>query len=941
MTACRIPKFRGRRGYRVPELSLPMIARRIDIVLVALGAFCAAAGLPVAGMAQRFRVERITPEQGLSQSFVHCVMQDSRGFMWFGTRDGLNKYDGYKFIVHRPRPFDSSSLSVNVITSIAEDSSGAIWAGTYFHGLNRLERSTGKVRRYGHRPRDPHSLSGNTIGCILVDRKGDLWVGTPQGLNLYRKESDDFTRFSSIASDPSTLAHDSVEFIEEDPSGALWIGGGDIYISRFDRTTRRFTRFTVVRAGNHPAGTRFIGDDPVVFRASCSLATVRSYILRSDIRISDNLVPVEDMLKRQGRQAEYLRIEPGAEVWLRGSPFNPGYSGLYFIPLPLRGAAVSLPEPIIRGNITSLYRDRSGIYWVGTEDGIFRLMPIARTIVTYRHYPSDPGSLSHSRIRSVHEDRGGRLWVGTDEGMNRLDERSGGWIRYYTDTVVSEGPAGNVVNVIYEERDGTLLAGTNDGIRRYDPAHDRFLPYVGVGNGAGGRTLAVWSMYRDRNGLLWAGTKNEGILLFGPEGKIIRRYRSTPGDTNGIADNRVWCMGEDRSGSLWIGTNDGLHRWSPASGRFIAYRHDPGRPRGICGNNIWSLNFDSDSNLWVGAYGGGLSRYHPETDDFTSVTTNEGLPSDAVFGALSDRRGRLWVSTSNGLALYSPAERRVLRTYGAADGLQGNEFSFKAFHKTSDGEMFFGGLNGLSRFRPEDIRDNTNIPRLAITSFRVFDSVVAGELFDGAAIEVDYSRNFVSFEFAALDYTNPAQNRYSYMLEGVDPTWVECGSRRYVSYSDLDPGEYVLHVRGSNNDGAWNRAGVSISLRVLPPFWMTIWFRIIVGAALTLAVVLILHYRVAAVRRREKLRRQILESQLQALQAQMNPHFIFNALNSIHQLILDRSDDDAAEYLAKFAHLVRIVLDHSCRRTITVAEEVEYLTIYLELESLRFDGRLD
>lgn len=926
------------------------MALRISIVVVTM-LLVIGASLPVwtqslpPTSAYRFRVERVTPAQGLSHSYVHSIMQDSRGFIWFGTRDGLNKYDGYRFTIYRPRPFDSSSLSVNVITLLAEDSSGAVWAGTGYHGLNRVDRVTERVRRYLHDPRNPRSISSNTILCLHCDRRGRLWIGTDSGLNRYDPTVDSFTRFHGDPDNPTALSHDSIEYIEEDPSGMLWIGSGGRFIDRFDPETGTISRFSTTRSISGQAGSVFIGDDPVAYRWAMRSAPLRNALLRVGKSLAtDRLSSTERRFVRYGIGFDYHRIEPDGMLWIRGTPYHPGYSGLYLVSASDSSGEVAdrRPEPIVAGNIWSLCRDRSGIYWVGTEDGVYRLVPTPKKVTTCRNDPLDPHSLSNSRIRSILKDTSGRLWVGTDEGLNRLDESGQGWIRYHDRPGSPRVPGSATVNVLFQDYDGRILIGTNGGVRAYDPEHDRLLPdYAPSRRRDHAAPIAVWSFYRDRSGNLWVGTKSDGIYIFDRRKSLVRHLRADPGDSLALSDDRVWCMAEDRRGNLWVGTNNGLNRWLPEQGAFRRYRHDARNPGSLCGDNVWCLTVDDSGTLWIGAYGGGVSRYDPSTDGFRSITTGDGLPSDAVYGILDDRQGRLWISTNNGLTLYAPQTGTFLRTYDASDGLQSNEFSFKAFFKASDGELFFGGLNGLSRFRPEEMLDNRHVPQLAVTSFRVFDRVVRHELFDGDRIEIPYNRNFISFEFTALDYANPGKNSYAYQLEGFDPEWILCGNRRYASYTNLDPGEYILRVKGSNNDNIWNERGIRLTIRILPPFWMTVWFRSALLLLLLSIVALLVRGRVRAIRRREQLGRRILESQLQALQAQMNPHFIFNALNSIHQLILDRCDEEASEYLAKFAHLVRLVLEHSRRQSITVADEVTYLTLYLELESMRFDGRLE
>ncbi len=898
---------------------------------------------------QQFSVERITTREGLSNSTIVCMMQDSKGFMWFGTQDGLHKYDGHNFTRYVTDAKDTNTLSGNVIQSIVEDRNGEIWVATNHYGVNRYNRYTGKFKRYSHVANDPTTLTNNNVTCMVYDSSGGVWVGTRRGLNQYDRSKDRFIRHISKSNDESTISHDSISAMMVDKAGNLWATASGRYINRF-LPTGRFQRVAVIPQSNVWMIVGFLCQD-AKGNVCISYGDVRdnygSLVDPKTNRVTRGYSKVETYFNRVNVVFHYLLPESENRLWMRVLPMFGSLSGLYIIEGGNRDDTASLsgilPDPLVKGSILCLYRDRTGVYWVGTDQGLVKLIPNSNEFNTIRADSSKRYSLTDNRIRSIHKDKSGILWVGTSEGLNAFDSKSQSVRHFYSKVGDADGLNSQTINTIYEDPDGTLHFGTNRGVNSIVNAARPFKRKYNIHGNMDDpiRPEAVWSLHRADDGRLWVGTKVDGVYIFDAEGKFERHLQHDPNDSTSLCDDNVWCITRDSRGNLWVGTNNGLNRWIPGENRFKQYHHNPSDPRSLCGNNIWWIYEDASKRLWIAAFGGGLSRYDRETDDFSSVTKNDGLPTNSVFGVLDDHLGRLWISTNAGLALYDPATRRVIRTYSEGDGLQSKEFSYKAMYKAPDGELFFGGMYGLSRFYPQNLRENKTLPPIAITSFRIFDSVERAEMFDGELIEVPYDQNFLSFEFAALDFTNPDKNQYAYRLENFDRDWVYCGSRRYVSYTNLDPGEYKFRVKGTNNDGLWNEQGATITLRILPPWWMTTWFRASAIAFGVLSISSLIYARIRAIRRKHALERKILESQLQALRSQMNPHFVFNSLNSIQYLILNSDEYSASDYLSKFARLVRIILDNSKYPSIPLDKELECLNVYLELEALRFEGQLE
>lgn len=887
--------------------------------------------------------EYLTTNQGLSQSIVYGIYQDRAGFLWFATRDGLNRYDGYTFTVFRHDPFDSLSLPWNGIESITEDRMGNIWVGSD-QGVTMLDRHTSHFSTYVHNAADPRTLSSDLVSCMASDRNGDVWIGTQHGLNRFDPCTGTFIRYFADPDDPDDLVSNDIISMHKDRFGDLWIGTAKGYVHRFDPDCGTFSRFNV---GLGPiARVICFGDD----RDGNIYATWGSDMMRSRVIVLDrrsgaivrSIVHPAGTAYSSDRTIIPLGLDSLGGLWINVR-MNAGKSGqessyrrdpalLYRRPLQPGGAP---GDARMVGDLRTMLCDRSGIIWVGTTSGIAKLTMKAHPFILYRSDSANPWSLSNDRIRSVLQDRAGTLWVGTDMGLNRLDERTGRWTRYMHDPGDPGSISDNSINTIFEDTDGTLVIGTNNGLNVMDRAAGTFSrPYHFPGPEAEIRGMFIWSFHRDDLGRLWVGTRTQGIFLFDRDRNYLGHIVLDPEDS--IRESRavVWQIHRDRYGDIWVATSMGLMKWMPEAGRLKRYPSLPESEGGLTEKNVCAIMEDSSGTLWFTTYGGGLNRYNRATDSFTSITTRDGLPSNTLYAMLTDDAGKLWISSNIGIILHDPASGRS-HVYNAADGLQANEFAFKAWGRLGSGEFLFGGIRGLSRFHPDSLRPSLRTAPVVVTEFRIFDAIARQELADEDTVTLSYDQNFISFEFAALDYVNPAGIRYAYRLAGFNEDWIYCGQRRYASFTNLDPGTYVFMVKGTNSDGIWNPLPLRVVVRVVPPYWMTWWFRTLVAAALLASAAAGIWMRM----QRERLRRRSVESQLQALRLQVNPHFIFNALSSVQHLILVGEHDLAVSYLSRFSRLMRAVLENSERMAVSIAEEIEMLQHYLHLESLRFEER--
>lgn len=890
--------------------------------------------------------ESISTIQGLADNYILCMMQDSHGFMWFGTRDGLNKYDGYAFTTFKHRLNDPHSISDGGIDCIAEDGDGDIWVGTSAGGLNRLDHISGRFDRCSYDPRHSHGIVGNRVLSLCTDADGDVWTVTDNtdGTHVLRfdRTRESFVDYRYDPSDPHAAPSSLVTSIRCSPDGDVWIGTQDRGIWRYDPTTDRFigTLSASDSRTRNPGSSTLLGIDNQGYLWYLGSMTG---VFRIPVRNGSLVTPAA----RRYLTEEYVTSmfeDRSGTLW-----FGTAFDGLQMIDEHTGSHQqfrydMTNPTGLQSNRIFCLTQDRAGNLWVGTDNGIDKLNMRAWYFRHYRHDPLNPSSLSHGYVRSVLKDPDGNLWVGTGGGgLNVLAEEANAFRHYDLSLPGYSFVDCNTVNTICRDHEGVLWLGTNTSLVRMTPWNGRkkFYP-IDPANPHSIGASGIWAILEDHDNDLWVGTLKDGISRHIKGSDRFIHYRHDPLDTNSLGNNTIHCLYEDSHGRLWVGTDNGVDRFDKSSGRWTHYRHDPESSTSISHNRVWYICETRDGNLWIGTSGGGIDKFVDGSGTFIRYTETEGLANNIVCGIVEDNHGFLWISTNNGLSKFDPATS-TFKNYNAGDGLPVHEFHFKACCRDSSGTIFLGGRNGLVEFYPDSIRDNTVSPPLAITGLKVFGKTLP---LDTTAVlkrsvHLDHGDNFFSIEFTALDFTNPSRNRYRYKLEGIDVDWhtSQGTGRPYADYTDIPPGHYQFLLQGSNSDGFWNTEGALLEIIISPAYWQTLWFKGAVGLILVSGLGGVLFLRIRTIRRQGELEHKVLESQLRALRAQMNPHFIFNSLNSILHFIITRDGASAYKYLSTFSRLIRSILENSQRDYISVAEELEWLRLYLDLESLRYDHR--
>ncbi len=801
--------------------------------------------LPGIGLAQphALEFERISLEQGLSQSVVTCILQDRKGFMWFGTMDGLNKYDGYGFTIYKHDPQNGNSLSDNSITALYEDRFGMLWIGTR-DGLNRFDRITERFTRYRHDPANPHGLSHNNIAALVEDHvnaEAGLWIGTTGGgLNWFDRKTERFHHYQHDTANVNSLCNNQVRAIHIDKTGVIWLGtaGGlnKLILEKNDGQAQPAAQFTHYKYDPNNANSLShnliwaIHEDR---RGHLWLTTFGGGLNKFDRASGLFKHYLHD--EKDSNSLNHNTARPICEDPLRGTLWIGTSGGLdEFDPTIERFTHhqndPANPNSLSNNDVWSVYKDRSGTLWAGTYGGgINKFSEAKEKFAHFKHEPSKPHSLGHNMVMSIHQDRSGVLWVGTGGGgLFQYEAQQQKFLRYQHDPNNASSLSNDGVAAVYEDHTGTLWIGTGEGLDRFDRTGKRFIHYRN--NPADPHSLSskgVSVIHEDHTGTLWIGTGAGGLNRFDRATGRFVRYQHDSANPHSLSNNNIYAIFTDPAHELWIGTESGLNKYDRVGDRFIRYQHDQSNPQSLGNNRVFAIYADHhDSNrLWIGTWGGGLDQFDQRTGEFTHFTEKDGLPNGVIYGILGDAAGNLWLSTNNGLSRFD-RRAKAFRNYDVDDGLQSNEFNQGAFFKNKDGEMFFGGIAGFNRFHPAHIDDNPHSPPIVLTAFKKFDRLAKLDtaITDITRLQLSYRDNFFSFAFAALDYTNPVKNQYAYKLEGFDDDWIYCGPRRYASYTNLDGGEYTFRVKGANSDGVWNEQGIAVNVVVTPPFWKTWWF---------------------------------------------------------------------------------------------------------------------
>ena len=798
--------------------------------------------------------EHLGTAQGLSQSNVICTLQDSRGFMWFGTREGLNKYNGYSFTVYKNEVGNDHSLSNNFVTDMVEDASGNLWIGTWGGGLNRYDRKTSQFTQYRHRGNDANSLSSNLVLALLRDSRGALWIGTEDGGLDRMDTAGHFVHFCNRPGDQTSLLDNHVKHIYEDSTHRIWVATINGGVNVLDQATGVFTHY--LHNDSQPGTVRsnyvtyvfgdchnriWIGTASGLDRFDPKKRTFIHYpgdANHPDTGVTSMLVNAMD---EDGEGNIWIGTENDGLIIL-----NPETNAVYHY----RHDDVD-PASLSMNSLWSIYTDSKKNTWLGSfTGGIDFVCRDARKFIHYKH-TSSPYSLGNNQVLSLLEDSRQNLWVGTDGGgLNLMDRRTGRFRHYLHIPGNPNSIGGNYVLKVTEDHEGNLWMGMwSDGITVFNPRTNTYRHFLHSSKDSSSLSFNnVWTLCEDRQHQMWVGTYGGGLDVYDPARGGFVHYRHNPGDPGSLANDKVHTIAVDADGRIWVGTDGGgMDLFDPLTRRFAHYRHQS-NVSSLCSNYISNICQTRNGDLWISTTQG-LSRYEIIANRWTTYTMEDGLPDNIIFGVLEDSAGCLWISTNKGLCRLDYQHHRATN-FSVADGLQANEFKEQAYCKSRSGLLYFGGINGFNVVSPAHVAEETFDPPLVMTSFQVFNQELPiGQQGKGPSLDADisetqhitlpYSASVISVAFASLNYTDQEKKKYGYMLEGFDKDWNYVGTRRTATYTNLDPGHYTFRVKGYDNQGEWSSKMLAFELNISPAFWMTWWFRslmalFIIGGAITL-----------------------------------------------------------------------------------------------------------
>lgn len=841
----------------------------------------------VRAQSNELKFEHLTKEDGLSSSDVTSIVQDRQGFIWIGTIDGLNRYDGYTIKTYRNNREDSTSLCDNRISVLYVDEQGALWVGTENNGLSRYNRDTDSFINFSPNVHDPHSLSFHYVTSITEDANKNLWVGTLSGLNRLDRERQQFVQYfrevkleitsqaiSQLEEEglPSRLlaalhrlkerefsGHGSLQAaleqllpeedvnryreaifsaaelrteaegirsLEADAGGRLWIGFEQEGLALFDPSLGTLSHY------------RHAADD------ESSLSNNEIMSLRLD---SGNLwigtrsggLNRLDVKKNKIYHYPYLKERSHIKCILKDSKNIIWHGDGYALYRYNREGDIfySYGENREEGSgqavlgVSALFEDVQGNLWVGSYQG-----GVSRTIVNqpFVHFAQNTNAqdgLTKASVSSVLKDSKGNLWVGYfTMGIDFWNAETNTKTHYTYNVNNPNGLGEGTVFKIFEASDGKIWVGTyRGGLQYFDEARGQFVTYrheQGDSHSLSGNDIR--DIAEDKKQNLWIAVHGGGVNKLDRKTNTFQHYRANYSDwQHSLANDWVFTVFADSRGRIWVGSVSGVSVLRPGKENFVSYNHKNSR---LSHNNVRSIFEDHVGNVWIGTENG-LNRFNEQNSDFVVYTEKHGLPNNFIMGGMADREGNLWISTNNGLVKFNEAEKSA-RRYSQLDGLQSNEFFPGAYYKGAGEEFFFGGKNGLNVFKPNNIRDNSYKTPVVITDFKLFNrSAVVGDkssplrkhISQTREIVLSHDQNVMGFDFVGLNFVRPEKNQYAYLMEGFEKDWNYVGNKREATYTNLDPGDYTFLVKAANNDGLWNEEAASLKITVLPPFWQTGW----------------------------------------------------------------------------------------------------------------------
>jgi len=896
------------------------------------------------GQPKRLTFQHLNIENGLSDNSINCVAQDDAGFIWLGGDFGLSKFNGYTSSLIPVYPKDSFENHTARISTSFNDSKGRLWIGSV--GLIMFDPITNQCKIFQHERNNINSVPHNDVFAIVEDECHTIWVGTRKGLLKFNELTKDFTIFvhDTIGTTAEVHAKNRIIDLVADQQGFLWM-------------------------------TTLSG----MYRFSISENTFEGYML-------DTAHPNSEI----ENHSTFLCLDKKGAIWI-----NYYSKGIFlFDTIRKRYNRIVFPNSEMdhaAKRTNDLFCDSKGNIWIASSfNGILFYSQQTKTWDHFKHDPFDQTSLSDNKTSSIFEDQSGMIWIGTSSrGIDRVNLTGDKFDVYLLQPGKKFSLCENDITSFCEDRAGNLWIGSKNGLMYFNTASNKFSCFkYDLHNKNSISDNCIYAVAIDTSEILWVATEN-GLNSYDSKSKVWKRYLYKYGDSTSLPGRVAFDVIVRRNGEVWVATNGLVCRLISKQGSFENRYNNPVIEK--MRHSFYTTVFeDSRKTVWLSTARAGILNVDDSFNTLYSYYHTADFKATTVHQFAEDSLGNIWMASDKGVYVWNRANARILklkstedilngdirsivvdnnsslwlstyqglfqvhilpnytiasfRKFSSSDGLQSNAFNTFAGLKLKSGALCFGGINGFNIFDPDKIVSNQYIPFVHIESFKIGTQAYETFYQNGAkALSLNYHQHSFSFEMTALNFNHPEKNEYSYQLEGFHQNMIYNGTYRIASINNVPPGDYVLHVIASNNDGIWNHQGIRVPITIWPPFWQTIWFRILVCFVLMGLAYLLYKKRIHAIKKMEQFNaetvRQIAEARLSALRAQMNPHFIFNSLNSIQHLITESEKDKALRYLSKFSKLIRLILKNASKNTNTIAEELKILEYYLDLEALRFSPR--
>lgn len=814
----------------------------------------------------KIKFEYLTVDDGLSQGIIEDITQDTHGFMWFATRDGLNRYDGLKFTIFRNDVADPNSLASSFVYCVTEDTEGKIWIGS--SGLNVYDPVKNRMKRIEERPSDPESFQGGRVYNIKTDTDGTLWICTTMGLVHYFPSTGKFHTYKADGKNGS-IGVTSVFSVCVTRDNRLYIAPSDDMIYEFDRKTGTFESisYKIAYFGNN--ATKYITE------GSNGLLYITSEF--AGVHIYDPKTGTSSLLDKGVGKLNVTSVKTRVleaaddELWIGTDGgginiFNPSTGAVNYI--------ISDPKitKSLSGNaIFKMYKDRDGNIWVGHYGtGLSVYKRNKEKFTSYIHNPFNSSSINKEVVTAIFEDSKGRIWIGQDGGgLSLFNEQTKSFDHIRRNENDPASLTSDIILTINEDPGGNLLLGTYmGGFMVYDADRKKVIKSFNTGNGI--PSNHIWMIYPDKKQRYWVTFLGSG---YGVYDAALKSFEVA--DPNGplACGSVIMNVTESEDGKIWLGSeSEGFSVLDWENRKVTHYRHDDNNFNTVSYNDIKAIVLE-DNYAWIATNGGGLNRLDLKSDSFKVYTMADGLSSNALMSMMPDHNGNLWISSTRGITKFNTSTGET-ENFDKTQGLQGSEFKYNAQCLLRDGRMIFGGVNGITLFHPDSINKSKIIPNVVFTDFLILNqSVIPGQKGSPLKSHINFTDRIVlnhrqsvfTIEFASLDYNSPSKNRFMYKLEGFDDDWIDAGNRRFVTYTNLDAGRYTFLLKGSNSDGVWNENIRKITIRVRPPWYST-------KVSIAFYIIALLAGIRYLVRRREKQSIQdklILEQKIKEAQAEL------------------------------------------------------------------------